>query len=134
LRQHFGYIDRKRVELARMAIGAASWCSPFSGMFGDAALCYMPRETAKVIKFPERRSDIAKLRAELEEMRTLIRTALTAGAKAGAMVLWYPQMTGETFPLRKVPATVSRQRQILCDAGVTVPPPSAIVLAMLRSR
>jgi hypothetical protein len=27
---------------------------PFSGIFGEAALHYMPRETAHVIKFPER--------------------------------------------------------------------------------
>jgi hypothetical protein len=55
LRQHFGYIDPKRVELCRLSIGAASWCSLFSGLFGEAALHYMPRHMAHVIKFPARR-------------------------------------------------------------------------------
>ena len=26
LRRHFGYVDRKRIELGRASIGAASWC------------------------------------------------------------------------------------------------------------
>ena len=44
-------------ELCRVFIGAASWCRPFGGLFGDpnAALHYMPRDTARIIKFPARR-------------------------------------------------------------------------------
>jgi hypothetical protein len=46
----------------------------------------MPLYTTRIIKCPERRSEIAKLKAELEEVkRAIARTTLTAGAKAGAM-------------------------------------------------
>ncbi len=61
---------------------------PWADVLGspNAALRYMPLYTARIIKFPERRSEIAKLKAELEEVkRAIARTTLTAGAKAGAM-------------------------------------------------
>jgi hypothetical protein len=35
----------------------------------------MPLYTAKILKFPERRSEIAKLRGELEEMKRTFRCA-----------------------------------------------------------
>jgi hypothetical protein len=72
LRQHFGYIDPRRVDLARMSIGAASWCSPFRGIYGEVAPHSMPVCSATILKFPDRRSDIAKLRAEVEELRRFI--------------------------------------------------------------
>ena len=54
LRQHFGNVDPKRIELGRASIGAASWCHVFSRCFGNpaAAFHYMPRDTARILKFP----------------------------------------------------------------------------------
>ena len=48
--------------------------SPFWGVFGDPTtlLRYVPLYTARIIKFPERRSDLAKLRAEIEEMEKIV--------------------------------------------------------------
>jgi hypothetical protein len=48
--------------------------SPFWGVFGDPTILlrYAPLYTARVIKFPERRSDLAMLRAEIEEMRKTV--------------------------------------------------------------
>jgi hypothetical protein len=68
-----GYVDRARIEDCRRAIGGASW-GPFAGIFGDlnAALHYLPCHAARILKFPERRSKIAKLRAEIEEMRKTV--------------------------------------------------------------
>ncbi len=63
------HVDLQCVELARLAIGAASW-RPLGGLFGNPN--YMPHDTARVIKFPERRSELAKLRAEIEEMRKTV--------------------------------------------------------------
>jgi hypothetical protein len=51
--QH-GVIDPKRFELGRASIGAASWCHLFGGLFGDPH-AVLPRDTARVIKFPARR-------------------------------------------------------------------------------
>jgi hypothetical protein len=70
-----GYVDPKRIELGRASIGAAPWCHLFGELFGDpnAALHYMPRHTARVIKFPERRSELAKLRDEVREMNRVVR-------------------------------------------------------------
>jgi hypothetical protein len=67
LMQHH-VIDPKRIEVGRASIGAASWCYRFGACFGDTNYG-LHRDTAHIIKFPERRSDIAKLRAELEEMK-----------------------------------------------------------------
>src|SRR5258708_11264684 len=83
----YGYTDLERTWRARIAIGNASWLQPFFGIFGNPtiALRYAPLCTARVIKFPERRSEIVKLKAELEEVRRAIaRTTLTARAKAEA--------------------------------------------------
>jgi hypothetical protein len=46
----------------------------WTGLFGDPrGLSYVvPYYMARVIKFPERRSEIAKLRAEIGEMRANI--------------------------------------------------------------
>jgi hypothetical protein len=47
---------------------------PFYGIFGDlnAALHYMPCHTARVIQFPGHRTEIARLRAEIEELRKTV--------------------------------------------------------------
>jgi len=48
--------------------------SPFLGVFGNlnAALHQAFFYTARIIRFPERRGDLAKLRAELNELRRTI--------------------------------------------------------------
>jgi hypothetical protein len=71
----YGFIDPERTWRARIAIGNASWFHPFWGVFGDPTIVlrYAPRYTARVIKFPERRSEIARIRAEIEEMRKTVR-------------------------------------------------------------
>jgi hypothetical protein len=68
-------MDPERAMLANCAIGNASWCTPFAGIFGDlnAALYYLPCRAAQILRFPERRSSLAKLRAEIEEMRKTVR-------------------------------------------------------------
>ncbi len=65
-----GRIDQARVANVNAQVGNASWVCPFGGIFGDinAALHYMPCHTARVIKFPERRNEIAKLRSEIQEV------------------------------------------------------------------
>jgi hypothetical protein len=41
----------------------------WTGMFGNAhAVLKMPYQVARILKFPERRSDIAKLRSEIAAM------------------------------------------------------------------
>jgi hypothetical protein len=67
--------DLARMIAANAEIGNASWCTAFAGIFGDvnAVLHYMPRPTARIIRFPERGNEIAKIRAELEEMRKTVR-------------------------------------------------------------
>jgi hypothetical protein len=66
----YGFIDPERTWRARIAIGNASWLHPFWGVFGDPTilLSCAPRYTARVIEFPERRSEIARLRGEIEEL------------------------------------------------------------------
>jgi hypothetical protein len=56
---------------SRASVGAASWLSPFGGVFGDpnAPLHYTTCHTTRVLTFPERRSEPAKLRAEVGETR-----------------------------------------------------------------
>ena len=51
--------------------------SPFWGVFGDPTIVlrYASPYTARIIKFPERRSEIAKLRAEIEELQRTFRCA-----------------------------------------------------------
>ena len=72
LMRHY-VIDPERVMLANCMIGMTG--SPFWGVFGDPTIVlrYAPRYTARVIKFPERRSEIARIRAEIEEMRKTVR-------------------------------------------------------------
>jgi hypothetical protein len=47
------------------------------GVFGDPTIVlrYASHYTAKIIKFPERRSELAKLRAEIEELQRSFRCA-----------------------------------------------------------
>ena len=51
--------------------------SPFWGVFGDPTIVlrYASPYTARIIKFPQRRSEIAKLRAEIEELQRTFRCA-----------------------------------------------------------
>jgi hypothetical protein len=64
----FWPLDRERVWLANRAIGWPWW----AGLFGDprAALSYYV--PSNIVRFPERRSQIAKLRAEIEELRRAV--------------------------------------------------------------
>jgi hypothetical protein len=75
LLQHY-VIDPERVMLANCMIGMTG--SPFWGVFGDPTLVlrYASPYTARVIKFPERRNEIARLRAEIEEMRKTVSVVL----------------------------------------------------------
>jgi hypothetical protein len=68
LMRHY-VIDPERVMLANCVIGMTG--SPFWGVFGDPTIVlrYAPLYTARVIEFPERRSEIVKLKAELEEVK-----------------------------------------------------------------
>ena len=65
-----GYVDQARLIKANAEIGNASWLHAFAGIFGNLndALHYLPCRVAKIIKFPERRSEIARLRAEVAEL------------------------------------------------------------------
>jgi hypothetical protein len=68
---HFGWTDPRRMWLANIAIGSPWWI----GLFGDPraawALSYF---VSNLITFPERpRSEIARLRAEIEELRKTVR-------------------------------------------------------------
>ena len=66
IRWHYlGQLDPERVALVNCMIGL-----PWAGVFGNpnAASYYVVR----ILKFPERRNEIAKLRGEIEQMnRTL---------------------------------------------------------------
>jgi hypothetical protein len=63
LMRHY-VIDPKRVALINCVIGMTG--SPFWGAFGDPTIVLRCASfyTAKIIKFPERRSELGKLRAE----------------------------------------------------------------------
>jgi hypothetical protein len=70
-RQHF-VVDKWRAEIGRASIGAASWCMPFAGLFGNPAAVqrYMPRHMARVLAFPGCFSgEIAVLKHELAELK-----------------------------------------------------------------
>jgi hypothetical protein len=62
---YLGWVDPERVRLVNCMIGMID--SPWAHVFGDpnAASFY----TAKIIKFPERRSELAKIRDDLDGMR-----------------------------------------------------------------
>jgi hypothetical protein len=66
-------INRDRAWYANLMIGMTG--SPFGRVLGDPRILlgHMPLYTAKVIKFPERRSKLARLRAEVEEIRRSVR-------------------------------------------------------------
>ena len=69
----YGFIDPERTWRARIAIGNASWLHPFWGVFGDPAiLLHMPYHMARILKFPERRSELARLKAEIKELRKTV--------------------------------------------------------------
>jgi hypothetical protein len=70
LRQHH-VIDPARVEFCRASVGKASLCVPFGGIFGDpnAPMHHPPRQTARVIRFPERHTELAKLGDAIKEVR-----------------------------------------------------------------
>jgi hypothetical protein len=70
-----GYVGQERLIDANAEIGNASWVHPFWGVFGDPTILvrYMPLYMARIIKFPERRSEIAKIRAELKELQRTFR-------------------------------------------------------------
>ncbi len=67
-------VDPGRVDVCRAAIGVAPWCG-FNGIFGNpyAVQHYMPRHTARILAFPERRIELGKIRDELAELRRTIR-------------------------------------------------------------
>ena len=68
-----GYVDRARIADANAAIGSASWLHLFWGVFGDPTiLLHMPYHMARVIRFPDRRSELAKIRAEIKELRKTV--------------------------------------------------------------
>jgi hypothetical protein len=71
--RHFN-IDPERVEFCRASVGAASWCIPFGGVFGRtyAVLHHGPYYTARVLAFPERRSELAKISDEIAEMERIL--------------------------------------------------------------
>ena len=62
-----GYIDPERVWLVNIMIALpACW----TGMFGNAnAALKLPYHMARIIRFPEGRSELAKLRAEIQAVR-----------------------------------------------------------------
>jgi hypothetical protein len=72
LMRHY-VMDPERVTLINRAIGMTGLL--FGGIFGDlnAALHYLPCHTARVIQFPGHRTEIARIRAEIEEMRKTVR-------------------------------------------------------------
>jgi len=69
------HVDRAGIAEANAEIGNASWMHPFSDIFGNlnAALHHMPYHMARILKFPERRSEIARLKAEIKELRKTVR-------------------------------------------------------------
>jgi hypothetical protein len=71
LMRHY-VIDPERVMLANCVIGMTG--SPFWGVFGapTIVLRYASPYMAKIIKFPERCSEPAKLRAEIAEMSRIV--------------------------------------------------------------
>jgi hypothetical protein len=63
-----GYLDPERLWLANIAIAKPPW---WAGLFGDPrAVAYV---VPQIIIFPERRSEIARLRAEVEELARTFR-------------------------------------------------------------
>ena len=68
-----GHLDPQRVWLANITIGSPWW----TGLFGDPRAAWslsfwMP---PNVLRFPERRSEVARLRSEIAEMRKSVRAA-----------------------------------------------------------
>jgi hypothetical protein len=70
LMRHY-VVDPEHVMLANRMIGMTG--SPFWGVFGDPAiLLHMPYHMARILKFPERRSELARLKAEIKELRKTV--------------------------------------------------------------
>ena len=79
-------IDPERAMLVNLLISMVGL--PWADVLGspNAALHQPFFYTGRIIKFPKRRSGIAKLKAELEEVkRAIAQTTLPAGAKAEAV-------------------------------------------------
>jgi hypothetical protein len=68
MHHYVGCCDFERLWRANIAIGNARWLHVFADVMGDPHYG-LPRETAHVIAFPERRSELAKLRDEIEELK-----------------------------------------------------------------
>jgi hypothetical protein len=66
-------LDPARAELGQAAVGQASWLQPFANIFGSPSAFIELRPTATVINFPERRSELAKLRDEAREIIQVVR-------------------------------------------------------------
>jgi hypothetical protein len=71
LMRHY-VVDPEHVMLANRMIGMTG--SPFWGVFGDPTIVlrYASPYTARIIKLPERRSELAKLRAGIAEMSRIV--------------------------------------------------------------
>lgn len=69
---YLGWVDPQKLWLANLNVGYVG--SPFYGVFGSStAVLSMPRHTARVLAFPGcPRGELARLRAELAEMRRSI--------------------------------------------------------------
>jgi hypothetical protein len=78
--------DNQAAPLVNLLIGMVRL--PWADVLGSptAARCIGAFYTAQIINFPERRGGLAKVRAEVEEIkRALARTTPTAGARAVAV-------------------------------------------------
>lgn len=65
VQHYFGWADPERLRLANMNIGLVGWAH----LFGDPnAMSY---HVARIISFSDRRSELAKLLAEVRELSTL---------------------------------------------------------------
>ena len=82
---YLGHLDPTSVMLVNSMIGMVGL--PWADVLGNpnAVLHQASFYTAKILSFPERRSELTKLRAEVEEIRAFVRTTLTAKARAGAV-------------------------------------------------
>jgi hypothetical protein len=66
---YFGPIDPRRTAVGNAAIDTAPRCDRLFGCFGSLAGPHYAPYMARIFRFPERRSEIAKLRAEIAEIK-----------------------------------------------------------------
>ena len=72
----FWPLDPERVWLANLAIGSPWW----TGLFGDPrAFWALSYYVSNVIRFPERRSEVAKLRSEIEQLKKTVSVMAAVG-------------------------------------------------------